>query len=405
MRSQPPPHSLHRVARSRKRSSISDYRASRSKRLAYVARISLVTSSASTRKPQRRPTSLPRSLMPRSVVLKGLHLDQVSRYERYRANSSDEDEETLREDLNENAEKDLAVPLNVEFTGKFNNKKVVASLAWDSAWKNSARNPSVRHLKQRTGDHHQNHHTTHQQAQQTEHHSGSQTHHQRRQCQQQHRPPAYTKIASHFIHSRRQGPIIQESSTPRNLTKTSIVDAQSAFPSNNPIEYSSHSPNQRQRHPRLNGADLYVARFRVKVLDSNEAQTNPTAATIPSTCFDLVLPAQKNPATTPCAPLSLHDELVNPHPKATNKPQPTSLRDSATTETAPRASKPCYRCIAYMHCVGIKRVFWTNHRGEWENAKVKDLIDVLEGTKSSEGEVYATKHDVLAMMQRLMTGA
>ena len=39
-----------------------------------------------------------------------------------------------------------------------------------------------------------------------------------------------------------------------------------------------------------------------------------------------------------------------------------------------------------MHTVGIKRVFWTNNNGEWEGAKVRDLMDTLDlvGTSSSE---------------------
>jgi hypothetical protein len=61
--------------------------------------------------------------------------------------------------------------------------------------------------------------------------------------------------------------------------------------------------------------------------------------------------------------------------------------------------------------VGIKRVFWTNPDGEWEGAKVRDLIDALEmGLDGDDGEgpgtgqeskgVFVTKHEVL-MLKRI----
>ena len=58
-----------------------------------------------------------------------------------------------------------------------------------------------------------------------------------------------------------------------------------------------------------------------------------------------------------------------------------------------------------MHSAGIKRVFWTNNQGEWEGAKVRDLVDALEG-KVGDGdgergkgvdEVFVTKHEVLRL--------
>jgi hypothetical protein len=64
-----------------------------------------------------------------------------------------------------------------------------------------------------------------------------------------------------------------------------------------------------------------------------------------------------------------------------------------------------------MHSVGIKRVFWTNDQGKWEGAKVRDLVDALDisytsdaqegGKKLLESGVFTTKHEVL-MMRRLM---
>lgn len=59
-----------------------------------------------------------------------------------------------------------------------------------------------------------------------------------------------------------------------------------------------------------------------------------------------------------------------------------------------------------MHAVGIKRVFWTNAHGEWEGAKVRELVDVLEsggeeGIASGKGGLFVTKHEVL-MLQRVL---
>ena len=61
-----------------------------------------------------------------------------------------------------------------------------------------------------------------------------------------------------------------------------------------------------------------------------------------------------------------------------------------------------------MHAVGIKRVFWTNVDGEWEGAKVRDLVDALEMGQGEPGHddggdkgVFVTKHEVL-MLRRAM---
>lgn len=73
-------------------------------------------------------------------------------------------------------------------------------------------------------------------------------------------------------------------------------------------------------------------------------------------------------------------------------------------------SRPCYRCISYMHVVGIKRVFWTNSDGVWEGAKVRDLVDSFEaarygsGSNSSDtdfGGMFVTKHEVLLLLRTL----
>ena len=60
-----------------------------------------------------------------------------------------------------------------------------------------------------------------------------------------------------------------------------------------------------------------------------------------------------------------------------------------------------------MHSAGIKRVFWTNAKGEWEGAKVQQLVDALEtggdgdGNAGKVNSLFVTKHEVL-MLKRAM---
>lgn len=66
-----------------------------------------------------------------------------------------------------------------------------------------------------------------------------------------------------------------------------------------------------------------------------------------------------------------------------------------------------------MDSMGIKRVFWSNQDGEWEGAKLRELVDALEMGIGGEDEgggigmgqeskgVFVTKHEVL-MLKRTM---
>lgn len=60
-----------------------------------------------------------------------------------------------------------------------------------------------------------------------------------------------------------------------------------------------------------------------------------------------------------------------------------------------------HRCISFMHSAGVKRVFWTNARGEWEGAKVQELVDALENPDGPLGTdvkaLFVTKHEVLML--------
>ena len=172
----------------------------------------------------------------------------------------------------------------------------------------------------------------------------------------------------------------------------------------------SSNLRDRKRHPRLNGADLYVARLGSCGDSTKDTPTQPLVKR-PSPertdCADMTSSTSSLPALSPATTAStgsLHDELTNPFPSTSEAP----AKNSNTLDLrAVRSSRPCYRCISYMHSVGIKRVFWTNDAGEWEGAKVRELVDALDyseengkGGPTGNG-VFVTKHEVL-MLRRLM---
>ncbi|KAL8942232.1 MAG: hypothetical protein Q9211_001476 [Gyalolechia sp. 1 TL-2023] len=174
----------------------------------------------------------------------------------------------------------------------------------------------------------------------------------------------------------------------------------------------SYHTAERMKVPRLNGADLYVARLaragRTDHFDCGceRAKSAGTEETMGDDRFieqqsaDLAEPSQPNPSTS-----SLHDELLFPSPSEERKPTLQSVSKSQPVTAT--QSRPCYRCIAYMHSAGIKRVFWTNNKGGWEGGKVRDLVDALEGpvSRNSYGSmdasgaasVYVTKSEVLLL--------
>ncbi|KAF2687498.1 hypothetical protein K458DRAFT_296434 [Lentithecium fluviatile CBS 122367] len=161
----------------------------------------------------------------------------------------------------------------------------------------------------------------------------------------------------------------------------------------------ARSVADRTKNPRLNGADLYVARLGWRSTSSKDASHGRRATSENS---------QDAPPDN-LQPLSgsLHDELLNPKLRT---PSPSTTL-SMSTDRLPTvlASRPCYRCISYMNSVGIKRVFWTTDTGEWECAKVRDLVEALdnlgEGGASNAAtalsNVFVTKHEIL-MLRRTM---
>lgn len=151
---------------------------------------------------------------------------------------------------------------------------------------------------------------------------------------------------------------------------------------------------------RLRGSDLYVAR-----LCRSETKDRPSSLECNKAQRDV-----QNGAKTDlhsggdCQPVrsltgSLHDELRFCKPKRSQ----SSAHCSRSQLMKPMAtlSRPCYRCISYMYSAGIKRVFWTNSKGEWEGAKVQELVDALAGNGRGGGSdtnsVFVTKHEVLML--------
>ncbi|CAG8955505.1 hypothetical protein HYFRA_00010372 [Hymenoscyphus fraxineus] len=225
-------------------------------------------------------------------------------------------------------------------------------------------------------------------------------------------------------------------------TQQTPLETEPVLITKRPTLSSKPSIASRIKDSRLKGSDLYVARL-------GQCTAQPLKPAKPS-----IPPRSPSPPSPPPpekrSPTSLHDELSphlhtsispspTPNPTPSSKPEirasqkrsPTSLHDelsphlhtsispSPTPNPTPsskpeiRASRPCYRCVTAMHAVGIKRVFWTNAEGSWEGAKVRDLVDALEGGGGVEsgGGVdsvnrgfFVTKHEVLALKRGMEGG-
>ncbi|KAK9771781.1 putative CMP/dCMP-type deaminase domain-containing protein [Seiridium cardinale] len=166
------------------------------------------------------------------------------------------------------------------------------------------------------------------------------------------------------------------------------------------------SLQSRRKHPKLVGADLYVTRLS-NCVSSEVQQLGAEPISCKGECEssgDTATADELSRAFPPCTTFSgsLHDELVC----KTRQPQllgPAPYGKSFNGK--PAESRPCYRCVAYMDSVGIKRVFWTTSDGEWENAKVRDLVDLLDHPVDPDGNgsigLFVTKHEVLKLRRVL----
>jgi hypothetical protein len=155
---------------------------------------------------------------------------------------------------------------------------------------------------------------------------------------------------------------------------------------------------------RLKGADLYVARLarrhvqhaRFGIHDKSQRGEDAfSASSLSSSLSDLSIKVSRPSSTG-----SLYDEL-SCCSRTISQVDPEPVRRSNEIECA-TSSRPCYRCISYMQWAGIRRVFWTNDEGQWEGAKVRDLVDALElGTTTGTSSMFVTKHEVLMLRQQI----
>ena len=163
-----------------------------------------------------------------------------------------------------------------------------------------------------------------------------------------------------------------------------------------PLVSSKASLAARTKDPRLCGADLYVARLG----PANKPATRTNDINVPTVS---TTSPQFTPPPRSSSPGSLHEELSCC--SISSPAQSTHSETSPEDKESPpeiRSSRPCYRCITYIHAVGIKRVFWTNDAGGWDSAKVRDLVDGFEGCGeggSADMGAFVTKHEVLMMLR------
>jgi hypothetical protein len=146
---------------------------------------------------------------------------------------------------------------------------------------------------------------------------------------------------------------------------------------------------------RLKGADLYVARLAWRHDKSQRGGDASSASSLSSSLSD---PSIKVSRPSPTG--SLYDEL-GCCSRTMSQADPEPVRRSNEIEYA-TSSRPCYRCVSYMQWAGIRRVFWTNGEGQWEGAKVRDLVDALElGTTTGTSSMFVTKHEVLILRRQI----
>lgn len=186
----------------------------------------------------------------------------------------------------------------------------------------------------------------------------------------------------------------------------------------------SASVAERKKHPRLQGADLYVTRVgwqgkperkpkrKITAFTSETTVSNASSTPVEALTESLLSFASLSTASSHSASGSLHDELIDRTP--TRSPCDSSAEETCGFERSNvHASRPCYRCMTFMHSVGIRRVFWTNDSGEWEGGKVARLVEGMKmgmnevaSLPNSDGGpmgngVFVTKHEVL-MLRRIM---
>lgn len=140
----------------------------------------------------------------------------------------------------------------------------------------------------------------------------------------------------------------------------------------------------RMKPPRLVAADVYVVRLaneppgskldkkrqaqKQKRSEQHQQENEFTGDDKGDSC--------SAPSGLSASKVSLHDELTCI--KNTTSDPPLAYIEAPHHSRVVAESRPCYRCVSYMHSVGIKRVFWTTNEGKWEGAKVRDLVRTWE---------------------------
>ncbi|KAK2626954.1 hypothetical protein QTJ16_004129 [Diplocarpon rosae] len=335
------------------------------------------------KRPARRP--LPQELATppvassafKSRVLNPVHLNQVNLSEGNRSNEKEENEDFRNKDWNED------VAANTWRRGDKHRAKKISSSSYEDGY-------------------------------QFEGHY----HHQAPQKQHPHKrgsgPPQFPPTTNNISTTESQVPGTADdlTSSPKARSKPSSKITTRPQPLQILITKnkatSKPTAAARTKDLRLKGSDLYVARL------GNSNRIPPSVPKPQSNCAAVAGPPSP-PTESTSPPSSLYDEL-SPRSRSTSS-SPFMLKHDLKTLPRPeiRASRPCYRCVTAMHSVGIKRVFWTTQGGEWEGAKVRDLVDALEvgiegdgnadghgrGTGPENKGVFVTKHEVL-MLKRAM---
>ena len=175
----------------------------------------------------------------------------------------------------------------------------------------------------------------------------------------------------------------------------------------------SFTHQSRQKDLRVKGADLYVARL-ARNVNHNESHRrgrregrasrryNATEDAVPTS--DTGDGLSSSPKSMMSGSGSLHEELIDPLPRTRGPSPPSSAPRSQLAEAV--ESRPCYRCLAYMHAAGIRRVFWTNQQGQWEGGKLRDLVEALShaarpGADVVGGALFVTKHEILRLRRAM----
>ncbi|KAH9885157.1 hypothetical protein F4778DRAFT_787333 [Xylariomycetidae sp. FL2044] len=188
-----------------------------------------------------------------------------------------------------------------------------------------------------------------------------------------------------------------------------IATSRSGLQRSKHVEFlpESHSLRDRMKHRKVRGVDVYIVRIGAAQERTYKRKKESKKSSMADDTLNGVAPPYTASAAATAPPRSLHDELTCKEPKPKlSEVDGTGETNKLVSLSSIRESRPCYRCILYMHSAGIKRVHWTNEEGDWRSAKVRDLYDQLSGSTTCNGQegadgVFVTKHEIL-LLRRLL---